>query len=272
MRPVAVAFAFFAFVGCRRPTSTTVDAPPPAIASSSSSPSAPTIPREPWISSDPYSWPQLVLTNDAAFRGHTPLRGASSFLIRNAHGQVFGVTARHLIGADGGVEPEMTAAMLFADLAKWTAFPRTKPEQSIDFGAPAIDGLDGPHRDWLVLSIADNAKASPPAYPLRLRATPAKPGESLFLIGCSYADADCRQAVFRGSGVRRNRYDYFQFRIDLSVDLRGFSGAPILDTDGHVVGVMSGFFSNLKTDAEGKYLDAAGEDVGAVYAKVEASP
>ncbi len=60
---------------------------------------------EPWISREPEDWPQIVLTNHAEFHGHTPLDGASGFLIRTEDDRVFAATARHLIGLEGGVEP-----------------------------------------------------------------------------------------------------------------------------------------------------------------------
>jgi hypothetical protein len=53
----------------------------------------------------PREWPQLVLTNRAEFNGHTPLQGASAFLIKTLDGRTLAATAKHLIGANGGVEP-----------------------------------------------------------------------------------------------------------------------------------------------------------------------
>src|SRR5687768_2851825 len=64
-------------------------------------------PAEKWVSQKRDTWPLILLTNEATFKGHTPMEGASSFLIKASDGRVFGVTARHLIGEDGGVEPQL---------------------------------------------------------------------------------------------------------------------------------------------------------------------
>ena len=52
---------------------------------------------EDWASKPITEWPQIVLTNSAEFNGHTPLEGASSFLLQNDTRGVFAATAKHLL-------------------------------------------------------------------------------------------------------------------------------------------------------------------------------
>src|SRR5271166_5830433 len=52
--------------------------------------------REAWMDLAPARWPQIVLTNDASFKGHTGHRGASSFLLRGPDDRILLATARHL--------------------------------------------------------------------------------------------------------------------------------------------------------------------------------
>src|SRR5262249_40685349 len=94
-------------------------APPPQRGPAPAAPSR----REAWASLPPDRWPQLVLTNDATFKGHTPHKGASSFLLRGPDGRTFLATARHLLGPDGGVRPEVTMPAFDAVLVAWKAHP-----------------------------------------------------------------------------------------------------------------------------------------------------
>src|SRR5690349_13283982 len=49
---------------------------------------------------------QILLTNNAQFTKNRNLEGASGFLIKH-NGANFAVTAKHLLGDAGGVEPEV---------------------------------------------------------------------------------------------------------------------------------------------------------------------
>jgi hypothetical protein len=222
--------------------------------------------RPPWIAKPFAEWPQLVLTNRADFRGHSSLEGASSFLVTNGRGVVVAATARHLIGQAGGVEPPMAARDLDAALVTWKVHPRTLPERAVELGRVAIDHLDDPMRDWLLLTLKDPSSRLP-SQPLRLRREPVTVGESVYLVGCSYVDRAAVQNVYKGRVTQRLRSDYWRFDIDPPVELPGFSGAPVLDRDGNVVGVMSVWFEPRKVGT--KWLEAGGEDVGAIFQAVE---
>src|SRR5262245_11377086 len=66
----------------------------------------------PWSVKPFAQWPQLLLTNEAHFDGHSSLYGASAFLVQNRRGVVLAATARHLTGESGGVQPEIPAGSL----------------------------------------------------------------------------------------------------------------------------------------------------------------
>jgi hypothetical protein len=104
---------------------------------------------------------------------------------------------------------------------------------------------------------------------LRLRRTPVSVGETVFMVGCSYADEAATQNVYKGKITKRHYRDYWWFDIDPPVELPGFSGAPILDKNGMVVGVVSVYFGVPRMQGD-KYLEAAGEDVGAIFDAIEA--
>ncbi|MEL6107673.1 MAG: serine protease [Planctomycetota bacterium] len=220
---------------------------------------------ESWVSKSKTQWPQIVLTNEAEFEGNRSLRGASGFLIQTRDERVLAATAAHLIGPAGGVEPEIAVNELTSKLRFWKMFPRTRPTDSVSITSLGAPGLDDPNLDWLLLSVSQRDQL--PAQPLRLREEPVRVGETVFLLGCPYVESDCQQNVYRGRVTERAYGDRFRYDIEPAVDIRGFSGAPIIDEKGYLVGVMTVWF-DPKMDGD-NYLEAGGEDVASIYDAVE---
>jgi Fe-S cluster assembly iron-binding protein IscA len=214
-----------AFAGCQRvrverPDDTPTPKAPPAI-------------REEWAKKSPADWPQLVLTNDARFKNDQVLQGASAFLIADDEGRVLAVTARHLLGAAGGIDPGIPVERVGDLLGSWKLHPRTQPDKAVTLGAPELAFGD------VVLLAVNKRDGELPAQPLRPRGEPAKVGEKVHLLGCPYSERDCRQNVYTGT-VQEMRARVFSFRFTPPVNLAGFSGAPVIDSDGAVLGLLTG--------------------------------
>ncbi|WP_437298961.1 S1 family peptidase [Sorangium sp. So ce426] len=205
------------------------------------------------------------MTNRAEFQGSTPLQGASAFLIKTQDGRTLAATAKHLLGQNGGVEPEVSVAAFDGVIQSWHLFPRTLQDQRVDAGRVGAEGLDDRRLDWLILTLKDTGKPLP-ATPLRLRQKAVEVGEEVFLVGCPYDEAACKQNVYAGKITARTA-DRFRYDIDPPVDIRGFSGAPVVDRAGHVVGVMTVWFEP-RMQGE-KFLEAGGEDAASIYRSVE---
>jgi hypothetical protein len=213
-------------------------------------------PRMEFAGAPPDQWPQVVLTNDASFRGHTSLEGASSFLVRGPHGVVV-ATAKHLIRAAGGVKPDLPLTEVDSSLVEWSVFPRTQAERAYRATRLAMRDLKAAeNHDWLFL--AGEPASELPATPLLARASRVELNERVFLIGCEYRDESCKQRVY-GARVTGRMRDSFRLEFDVPVQVRGFSGAPVVDVNGAVVGVLSVSFSTFGA-AEGE-LETGAEDV-----------
>lgn len=221
---------------------------------------------EPWVRKPTSEWPQIVLTNEAVFDGHTPLRGSSAFLIRTQGNRILAATAKHLLGAGGGVEPPVSTKELSEVLRSWRVHPRTMPETAVDLGALSGSGEDLPGCDWLLLTVKRSSDRLP-AYPLRPRSQPVRVGEKVYLIGCPYSEPNAKQNVYVGK-VTERKHDRFRYDLDPPVRLNGFSGAPIVDRRGNVVGIMTGWFEPKMVGD--KHLEGGGEDVATVYPQLEA--
>src|SRR5438067_5048099 len=95
-------------------------------------------------------------------------------------GPVLVGTAKHLIGQAGGVDPPIDLADFDRALERWRVFPRTKGDRAVDAAGLAMTAGRESQHDWLLLRLADE-HAPLPAEPLTPRATPARPGETVYL-------------------------------------------------------------------------------------------
>jgi hypothetical protein len=216
-----------------------------------------TQPAAAWASLAPNQWPQLVLTNGAAFTGHSPMQGASSFLVTMPDGQVYLGTAKHLIKAAGGVDPIVPLEELDSALQQWKAYPRTKPAKVIAAkGLAESPNAENDH-DWLLLKLTDPA-AKLPATPLVPRATPVAVGETVYLIGVPYSDTASAQNVYKGKVTARPFGNYFTYEFSPPVHISGFSGAPIVDEHGLLVG--HGVSRSKLKQQDGLEVEFGGED------------
>jgi hypothetical protein len=208
---------------------------------------------ESWVSQTPTTWPQIVLTNEGKFRGHTSMEGASSFLIKAKDGRVFAVTAKHLLGEDGGVEPAVATDAFNNVLESWRLSARTKPKSYVEVEKLVAFG-ESKYDDWVVFSL--KPKQDLPARPLRVREAGVELDETVYLLGVPYKDIKSTQNVYKGRAISGNNpLPYFLLQFSPAVDLSGFSGAPVVDGNGHLVGILTGQgspFNRKKSTTEGR--------------------
>ena len=159
----------------------------------------------------------------------------------------------------------MSAKKLHEELQPWRVFPRTVPQSAADLSTFDGKGVDLPGCDWLLLKVK-TASDQLPAYPLRARPQPVRVGEKVYLIGCPYTEPKAKQNVYVGK-VTERKLDRFRYDLSPPVRLNGFSGSPIVDRRGNLVGVMTVWFEPKML--EDKHLEGGGEDVVTVYTQLE---
>jgi hypothetical protein len=203
-------------------------------------------------------WPQLVLTNEASFDGHTPLHGASAFLVQMPDGEILAATAKHLIKAEGGVDPPVQLVDLDRVLTTWKLFPRTRGSELVEAKGVAERTSGETRHDWLLLHLVNNPTKLP-ATPLVPRIDPVKIGERVYLVGVPYSDRKSAQNVYEGIVTARPSANYFTYDVKPPVHIAGFSGAPIVDANGLLVGHGVSRSKELK-QVNGLEVEFGGED------------
>lgn len=111
--------------------------------------------------------------------------------------------------------------------------------------------------DWLLLAVRTRPPAEEVAA-LRLASDSAGISDRVFLVGCPYSERDCAQNVYRGRVTHRDG-SRFWYSLDPPVDVRGFSGAPILNEAGRVVGIFS-VTEELQAAPDGLQVEGEGDD------------
>lgn len=181
---------------------------------------------------------QVLLTNEAEFKAHSGLSGASAFLVRY-NNEIYAVTARHLLGEAGGVEPEIRPEELSKYLDYWIMYPRVANKlsnDSVSIAAASYKELEA-NTDLLLLkteAYQGNLYALEPGF------SKLSEGEQLFILGCPYAEEDCRQNVYPIKFMGHDQASgLMACRLEDRLELSGFSGAPVLNASGQVVGILS---------------------------------
>ena len=182
--------------------------------------------------------------NVMLFTGDRISGGASSSLIE-IDGKVYLLTAKHLLGKDMGIEPEVKPSNFDRELEVW------KVLTAKDFDAGNFDAglfVTGIHRpdddmnvDLMVLEVDVRADLVA-ANTLPLSKDRPEPGDRLFIIGCPYSESgQCDQNIYGGTLVPESYEGMLIIELDDGPSvLSGFSGAATLNSNGEIIGVIYG--------------------------------
>ncbi len=180
---------------------------------------------------------QILLTNNAKFTDGRIMEDASGFLIKY-NGANFAVTVRHLLGEAGGVEPEVKINDLSKSLTSWEMMPRVvgnADAETIEVSATGLDFSQSP-ADIVLLKVTSKdftIETLTPNFDI------PQVGENLFLIGCPYSETQCKQNSYPVKFVEFDEQEKaLVCEMDAKVELSGFSGAPLINGKGEVLGAL----------------------------------
>lgn len=195
-----------------------------------------------WATHHQDTWPQVVLTNEFEFKERVAGAsfGASSFLVMTeSRKDTFMCTAKHLLGEAMGIKPAITLDSFDILLTKWEVMPRTATLTADIIAVENILTKEQNGRDIALFNIEEKAHQ---IQPLQARFTPVKEKEELFVLGCAYADENCHQKVYSVLGLGYDDEEGGDGQLIVAmldkVVMSGFSGAPVVDKQGFVVGIV----------------------------------
>ena len=207
------------------------------------------VPAAAWASTPPSKWPDLILLQKAEFEHHTPMAAGCTSLVRLPSGDTVALTAGHLLGEPGGVSPgfldrgsdrldQSKLSTLTAEITSWDLFLPGQETRAVEvvglFGQAGSFDTNG---DQILLQLAPHDKIYP-VKPLDLRLSMVPFGETLHVITfAADTNGNLRQVV---NDAKRIPGLFFACSFEKPVDLRGCSGAPVVDKNGLLVGIVTG--------------------------------
>lgn len=180
---------------------------------------------------------------DAVFRpsfqtAEGQIDAGSAFLINWPGGRILLITAHHLLGEAGGMSREYTGAELPGVVSGVTA--SSVDDENIEIASTSMVSLPEAvssdvdiRRDLAAFQVAD----AQGAVVLDLAEAPPEPGDRVYLLAES---GDPGSRIFPAVETAKSTTPYLQFAYDDEVELKATSGAPLLNSDGKVVGVNIG--------------------------------
>ena len=194
-----------------------------------------------WACSATTAATQLSGINDVEFIGTEPQSHLGNGFVIEYEGQHFGVTAKHvlLMASKSGLKN----TDINIRLKSWALKPNKNETAQIRFGevinGDAQETLD--ERVLLEDVLVFEVEQIGSFRPIRLAKTPAQPGDKVRTVGCSYQRAkECVQDEYVGQVVgRRGPNLLIDLGAHLPNTLFGLSGAPVMNAQGELVGIVS---------------------------------
>ncbi|WP_231426652.1 trypsin-like serine protease [Pedobacter sp. Leaf250] len=154
----------------------------------------------------------------------------------------FAITAKHLlkfIKSD-----EMKGVSFDNGIKKWSMFPLLKPAENVVVEKLLNENKNEPitekttyEDDWLIFSLKENHSK---AKPLEFREKPLIQGEKFFVVGWTRKMESGEQRVYEFEYFKTLGKRILLNEIIVPEQFGGLSGAPVVDENGKVVGVVSG--------------------------------
>jgi len=180
---------------------------------------------------------QVVLRNVIRFKTGQEAFGASAFLL-DVRGRTYAVTVKHMLGEDMGITPPVKPSQVNTQLKEWLFFvPGT--HAVVSRARQLVTPNDNPDIDRIALSL-EAGTTSPAVSVLKLADIAPKPGDTLFIMGCLYAEEACHQSTYRVTYLGSQDGYMIVKPVDVIDNFAGFSGAPVVDAEGRAVAVGRG--------------------------------
>lgn len=176
-------------------------------------------------------------------------RFSCGFLIKYKT-DTFAVTAKHLLKI---IKSSDMKTLAFENHIKnWSLYPLEQKDQLVvtnqllnENKSASLDAQSTYQEDWLLFSIKTNHSK---VKPLELRTTPLNPGEKLYVVGWTRKMEQGSQRVYEFEYYKSIGNRLLLKDVIVPEQFGGLSGAPVIDQQGLVVGIVSGGTTDPDTD------------------------
>lgn len=224
---------------------------------------------EPWVIKPVSEWPSFALTNEISLNDTVFKDLANSFLITTGKDTV-GVSCKHIF-----ILFENVLGFTSIDLGDrfnyWEMYPKNKPFERIKVKKLINHNKAEPigpfnkmkDRDWIIF---EPVNSSGQLYPLKIRYTPVNKDEIVYIVGWGILQEDnTKPAVSRLKCYKSLGNYYFMLPMKTDSKPDGRSGSPVIDRNGHLVGLVSGAEGNFAVIGSVQYLKSLFEQYGIDY-------
>jgi hypothetical protein len=201
-----------------------------------------------WIDRPATQWPQVVLGNELTLTDRH-VTGLTSFLVQTEDG-VRALSSVALLDPRlplrqripiGGFPPPANPTPLEILKTKMLTWTMKGPAAKTILNVETVQGWKvdkGRHAVALILKPTSKY----PTALLKVRVTPPKLGERVYIVACASGDPNCAQAVYPGTIENEkssNNGPVDEFGVKVAEGTPEIFGAPVIDDAGFVVGVTS---------------------------------
>jgi len=213
-------------------------------------------PPEPWVNKPVSEWPEFALTNTIQFSDTTFHDLANAMLIQTEHDTLV-ATCKHIFMVFDN-NRLANHIQLGDNFQKWTVYPKGQSDKTIVLGNLLNENKQEvigqfntlKIRDWIIFDVEETKDL----HPLKIRERSLEKGELIYSVGWATGQETSEPAltkmkVFKNLG----KYCYVKTLTD-NVNPVGRSGSPVIDTNGHLVGLVSGAEGTMGVIATTAYL------------------
>lgn len=213
------------------------------------------------FSVSPQQFPSTGLINHYEyFEGEHKFNQLGTAFLLKYKNDTFAITAKHILAV---LKPDSIKNLTLDNFIKnWTMSPLDNQNEIVtidkllnDDKKENLNSKTVYEKDWLVFSIKKN---NANVIPLEFRENPLIKGEKLYAIGWTRHMTEGKQRVYEFEFFKTKGTHLLMKELIIPEQMGGLSGAPVVDKDGKLVGIISISKFNLITME--KMLSPVGTD------------
>jgi hypothetical protein len=212
--------------------------------------------KEPWIVKTTSEWPNFALTNKITFTDTIYQNIANSFLVDTGYDTI-AVSCKHLFMVFKN--NDLNTIYLGTNFISWSMYPKGQIEKNVEISQLLNKNENEPigefntlkNRDWILFKIS---KTNKDIYPLKIRTSPLKKDEFVYSVGWGYKQTSKLPSLIKMKMYKNLGNYYYVLTETEGVNPKGRSGSPVIDSNGYLVGIVSGAEGNLGVIGSVKYL------------------